>query len=168
MLVMSNAQQFKRSLPIYLKYMEDPKDPSDILDVLGRATQSLGCSPGNVTTTPMFRDVRTHLYLKIYKNLQNLCDTPFIPLYSIFWITPNGFSSQKICKIQKMHLSKPWFANYFVVQHSTWCNSEISALLSLRIIPILSLCFLFPMPQVSSNSDISRGNGRKVPTMCWF
>ena len=53
-LVLSNVQPFKRNLPIYSKYMEDPQDPSDILDVHGRTTHSPGCSTGKVMTTPMF------------------------------------------------------------------------------------------------------------------
>jgi hypothetical protein len=84
MLGLSNAQPFERGLPIYSKYVEEPQEPSDILDVHGRTTQSPGCSAGKVTITPMFRDDVTCLYLKIYKNLQNLYDTPFIPLYSTF------------------------------------------------------------------------------------
>ena len=84
MLVLYNAQIFEKGLPIYSKYMEEPQKPSDILDVCGRTTQSSGCSAGKVTTTPMFRDAGTHIYLKIYTNLQNVYDTPFIPLYSTF------------------------------------------------------------------------------------
>ena len=64
-LVFSNAQLFQRGLPIYSKYVEDPQEPSDILDVRGRTTQSPGCSTRKVMTYPMFRDVGTCIYLNI-------------------------------------------------------------------------------------------------------
>ena len=81
MLMLSNVKPFERGLPIYSKYMEEPQEPSNILDVHGRTTQSPGCSVGKVMTTSIFRDARTCLYLNIYKNLQILYDTPFIPLF---------------------------------------------------------------------------------------
>ena len=84
LLVLSNVKPFERDLPIDSKYMEEPQEPSDILDVRGRTTQSPRCSVGKVTTNPMFRDAKSRIYLKIYKTLQNLYDTPFIPLYSTF------------------------------------------------------------------------------------
>ena len=78
--------------------MEDPQEPSNIPNVRGRTTQPLGCSVGKVTTTPMFRDIETCIYLKIYKKLQNLYITPFFPFIPLFE-TSNGFSSQKTCRI---------------------------------------------------------------------
>ena len=84
LLVLSNAQPFERGLPICSKYVEDPQEASDILDVRGRTTQSSGCIASKVMTTPMFIEIETCLYLKTYKNFQNLYDTPFIPLYSTF------------------------------------------------------------------------------------
>ena len=76
MLVLYNAKLFERGIPIYSKYVEEPQEPYDILDVRGRTTQSLRCSARKVTTTPMFRDTRTCL--------QNIYETPFIPLYFTF------------------------------------------------------------------------------------
>ena len=60
--------------------MKEPQKPSDILDIRGRTTKSMGCSASKVMTTPMFKDNETCLYLKIYNTLQNLYDNPFIPL----------------------------------------------------------------------------------------
>ena len=98
----------------------------------------------------------------------NLYDTPFMPLFSTFWITPNGFYSQKICKVQNTHLWKPWFGDYSIVWPSTWCKYKILAPLSLKIIHVVALDLLFPNLQVSSNSDMPRGIGDNFSPMCWF
>jgi hypothetical protein len=83
-LVMFNAKPYERDLPIYSKYVEGTQEPFDILDVHGRTTQSSGCIPGKVTTTPMFRDVEKFLYLKyirLSKIYMILLLFPFIPLF---------------------------------------------------------------------------------------
>ena len=64
--------------------MEEPQKPSEILGVRGRMTQSLGCSADKVTTTPMFRDGKSHLsqkYISLSKIYMILLLFHFIPLF---------------------------------------------------------------------------------------
>ena len=80
------------------------------------------------------------------------------------WISQSKFMQIST----KCTFENPDFKTVQLVELPPNANSNISIPLNLKMLLVISLDFLFPNIQVSSNSDMPRGNGDNFPTMCWF